>query len=327
MRIKKTVTTRKRRANQTNSKRSTGPRTTWGKSHSRFNAVKQGLFAAEVVIPYCDGDEPVRNFSILLDQLIKDLHPNGKFETVLVEKIAEALWGLRRATRAESGAVMIGIWDGPVVPPKGSCLDMLIRGVDWERRCLEDLTQARGEIQRTGTLPKKTYDWMDVLFRDRSNDQAPKRPDKPENVRVGEETDTAADEAEEVEPGTTSPGEDTKVTAAAETKADVHSNETGHRVVDDDFVRRLEAAIESLRYVIQLVEARVKERSGDLIKRSSIPPAEDMEKISRVRARKERSIDWALRTLFQLQKRNRKRRLADGHQPQIVTGKNSSPFA
>ena len=63
--IKKTVTPRKVAANQSNANGSTGPRTEWGKFNSRFNAVKDGLFAMEVVIPDCDGDDARRKFSEL----------------------------------------------------------------------------------------------------------------------------------------------------------------------------------------------------------------------------------------------------------------------
>ena len=318
MRIRKTVTPKKRKANQDNSKKSTGPWTTLGKSNSRFNAVKHGLFAAEVVIPYCDGDEAERNFSILLDDLIRELHPIGKFQTVLVERIAEALWGLRRATRAESGAVMVGIWDGPLVPPKDSFLEMLIRSVGPETLCLTRLTQAREQIRLTGALPTETYDWITKLFNDGSENTAPKKPDEVENVRIDHEAKTAADGAEEAKPGTTSPGNDTDVIAGAETNKVEDSDVTDDRIVDDDFVQRLNTKIESLCYSIQLINARIAERSGDLIKRSSIPPAEEIEKISRVRSRKEASIDWALRTLLRLQKRNRKLQLTDVDQTQIA---------
>ena len=65
---KKTLTQKALAANRLNAKRSTGPRTERGKNHSKFNAVKTGLFANHVVIPKCDGDpyeddDPEEQFS------------------------------------------------------------------------------------------------------------------------------------------------------------------------------------------------------------------------------------------------------------------------
>ena len=56
MRCTKTVTEKTLAANRLNAKRSTGPRTERGKNTSKFNAVKAGLFAKQVVIPLCDGE-------------------------------------------------------------------------------------------------------------------------------------------------------------------------------------------------------------------------------------------------------------------------------
>ena len=124
--IKKTVTPRKVAANQNNGKYSTGPRTEWGKSNSRFNAVKDGLFAAEVVIPDCDGDDSRRNFSELLQNLLQEFEPVGIFQTALVEKIAEGLWRLRRTTRVEYGATRLGgFWDRSHDLPEGSFIDKM----------------------------------------------------------------------------------------------------------------------------------------------------------------------------------------------------------
>jgi hypothetical protein len=258
--IKKTVTPRKVAANRNNAKRSTGPRTEWGKFNSRFNAVKDGLFAVEVVVPDCDGDDARRKFSELLQNLQQEFEPVGAFQTALVEKIAEGLWRLRRATRAEYGATRVGgLWDRSHDPPEGSFIDKLNRSVDLERLCIKALTEAREEIRRTGKLSKESYQKIRLLVEDQHCDR-------------GDNTNTET---------------------------------TSEPVIDDDFVQRVEKKTESLRSAVQQVDLRVAERLTDCIKQGALPPTEDSEKISRCRMRTEKEIDWALRTLFRLQKRGR----------------------
>jgi len=169
--IKRTVTKKKLAANQRNSKRSTGPRTEWGKSNSRFNAVKCGLFADEVVIPDCDGENASQNFSELLLDLQHEFEPLGRFENVLVETIAECFWRLRRTTRAENGSTRVeGFWDKSYEFPKGSFIDQLNRSVDLERLCLPALNEAREEIRRTGKLSARSYKKIRLLVEDHPSD-------------------------------------------------------------------------------------------------------------------------------------------------------------
>jgi hypothetical protein len=80
---------------------STGPRTAQGKAASRYNAIKHGFFARDVVNPCLDGHHRVAEFSQLLRDLIDDFQPQGVFETLLVEEIAACCWRLRRALRTE----------------------------------------------------------------------------------------------------------------------------------------------------------------------------------------------------------------------------------
>ena len=83
MRCMKTVTEKKLAANRLNAKRSTGPRTEIGKNTSRFNAVVLGLFAKEVVIPLCDGEEGEEQFARLLADLEQQFEPDGPTREVL----------------------------------------------------------------------------------------------------------------------------------------------------------------------------------------------------------------------------------------------------
>ena len=74
------------RANRRNAIRSTGPKTRIGKQAIRWNALKHGLLAREVVIGVGDGKENQREFQWLLEQLRTDLQPLGVLEEVLCKR-------------------------------------------------------------------------------------------------------------------------------------------------------------------------------------------------------------------------------------------------
>src|ERR1022692_3132186 len=105
MGCRKTVTELKRAANRRNAQRSTGPRTERGKDHSKFNAVRTGLFAKHVVIPLCDGEGSEEQFRALFVDLREEFQPEGPLEEFYVGEIAKSMWRFRRATYAEKGSV------------------------------------------------------------------------------------------------------------------------------------------------------------------------------------------------------------------------------
>src|SRR5208282_1554146 len=96
---------RKKQANRENAKHSTGPKTDIGKTWVRYNALKHGLYATDVVIQYGDGKESQEEFDILLQGLQRALEPQDVMQECLVRTIAEAEWRLRRAARAEVGEI------------------------------------------------------------------------------------------------------------------------------------------------------------------------------------------------------------------------------
>ena len=87
------------KANQANSKRSTGANTIEGKLVVAGNAVKHGLFAQRLILT----DENLDEYAQLIDGLISSLNPVGTLEQLLVEKIAT--WKQLRLTRAESASI------------------------------------------------------------------------------------------------------------------------------------------------------------------------------------------------------------------------------
>ena len=96
------MTTEKQiKANQANSKKSTGAITTNGKLAVAGNAVKHGLFAQRLILI----DENLDEYAQLIDGLLTSLNPVGTLEQLLVEKIAVATWKQLRLTRAESASI------------------------------------------------------------------------------------------------------------------------------------------------------------------------------------------------------------------------------
>jgi len=69
-------------------RRATVPRTELGKQRSSQNAIKHGIFSEATVLK----DESRAKYQALLRELWKTLLPEGKFEEILVEKLATILW-------------------------------------------------------------------------------------------------------------------------------------------------------------------------------------------------------------------------------------------
>ena len=83
------------KANRNNAKRSTGPART---DRTRFNGLKHGLRAEQVVLPGESQDE----FEAELKAWLDDWRPQSHTRAVLVERAAVASWRLRRAVRSEA---------------------------------------------------------------------------------------------------------------------------------------------------------------------------------------------------------------------------------
>src|SRR3954454_18204309 len=80
-------------ANQANAQRSTGPRTPEGKAISAVNNCRHGFNGAFTVLPWEDQSE----FEKLQTGLRDEHKPSGLTETILVDKMAQALWLTKRA--------------------------------------------------------------------------------------------------------------------------------------------------------------------------------------------------------------------------------------
>jgi hypothetical protein len=85
-------------ANRRNAQRSTGPRTTEGKTVSRLNACKHGLTAKVMVIPH----ECAADYHEIRAALIESYAPATSHELMLVDQIAAGYWRTIRARRFET---------------------------------------------------------------------------------------------------------------------------------------------------------------------------------------------------------------------------------
>jgi hypothetical protein len=80
-------------ANQANAQHSTGPRTPEGKAISARNNFQHGFTGAFTVLPW----ESQNEFDLLLGSLRDEHKPSGLTETILVDKMAQAIWLSKRA--------------------------------------------------------------------------------------------------------------------------------------------------------------------------------------------------------------------------------------
>jgi hypothetical protein len=86
-------------ANRRNAQKSTGAKTPEGKASVRFNAMKHGLLAQDVLLPGEDETALKELGKLLRDEL----QPVGGMENLLVDRIVDAYWRLRRLGRVEAG--------------------------------------------------------------------------------------------------------------------------------------------------------------------------------------------------------------------------------
>lgn len=85
-------------ANQTNALKSTGPKTEEGKAIASQNTLKHGLLSQDLIIR----DENQEELLSFRNQVYCTLQPHEALEELLVEKIINASWRLKRLTKAES---------------------------------------------------------------------------------------------------------------------------------------------------------------------------------------------------------------------------------
>ena len=81
-----------------------GPRSPAGKAAVSLNHVKHGLRAGAIVLPSEDLDE----WEAFHEDVLARFDAEGPVESALAARVAELLWRLRRAARAEEQSVSVG---------------------------------------------------------------------------------------------------------------------------------------------------------------------------------------------------------------------------
>ncbi len=168
--VEKTVSPRRIEANRRNALRSTGPKTPEGKRMVRWNALKHGLLAKEVVIGAGEGEESQAEFENLLAQLRAEWQPEGIREEMLVEKMAVSYWRHRRALRCEMGEIRKAVDTARyreyvrlveqvrsevrqlTMEDREHALRKTSRGIRYLLGVLEDVRQ---EVEEVGHLPRE----------------------------------------------------------------------------------------------------------------------------------------------------------------------------
>ena len=92
-------------ASRKNAKKSTGPRTTEGKTNSSKNALKHGLMAQDAVIP---GEDPAA-FDRHLTNVENTYLPRNYVEKQIVHQIADTMWRIKRLSRIETTVMSASI--------------------------------------------------------------------------------------------------------------------------------------------------------------------------------------------------------------------------
>src|SRR6266481_2073689 len=122
-------------ANRLNARKSTGPRTTNGKARVSANALKHGLTAHDIIMPY----EKAEDFESFRSGLFSSLEPQGELEETLAERIAVDAWRLRRIPILEAALyrrryqeVLVeqaqGVVRNYAEPPARGLLESLLEG-------------------------------------------------------------------------------------------------------------------------------------------------------------------------------------------------------
>src|SRR5208282_4225091 len=86
------------KSNLRNAQRSTGPKSEYGKSRARFNAVKHGITAKFAVLP----TEDQCAYDARRDGFMTDLKPRSEFEYYLIDRLVQESWISDRAQHAHT---------------------------------------------------------------------------------------------------------------------------------------------------------------------------------------------------------------------------------
>jgi hypothetical protein len=130
-----------RRANRANAQRSTGPRTDAGKARSSVNGLKHGLRANTLILPgESDADWRDHREGVLIA-----LGAKGTLETALADRVALALWRLRRVGPCDAATAARELPDDGRPSSEDNLLDKVIR---YEAHLSRQMLQALEALER-----------------------------------------------------------------------------------------------------------------------------------------------------------------------------------
>lgn len=164
-------------ANRENARKSTGPTTERGKSKSRLNALKLGIYATTPVLP----GEDEEAYQEIAKSNLEYFAPVGPVESVLVGQITTEQWRLERIQRAEN-ALLLRAREGQIAKFLRSLTakEMAHVTATYDDELRENLRQARHE--EAAAAPMEALQWaaLGVLSPPR---KVPKEPD--EDIKDG----------------------------------------------------------------------------------------------------------------------------------------------
>ena len=96
---------------------SIGPRTGGGKERVKYNAVRDGLSARNVLLP---GDDP-EEYQARVESVKEELGTRNRFEEELVERAVQASWVADRATRSETAWLTARMLTEPAGRRENAC--------------------------------------------------------------------------------------------------------------------------------------------------------------------------------------------------------------
>ena len=152
-------------------RQATGPRTELGKERSSRNAIKHGIFSKAILLK----GESRAEFDSLRTDLWEAVQPVGRFEELLVDKLASLSWRYRRFLLAETGEIRRQFleWSEDRIKEKDQIADSLrdeydlrsnLHDSDVLKRCLELLAELREGIKTTGFSQKRDTGILEKIY-------------------------------------------------------------------------------------------------------------------------------------------------------------------
>jgi hypothetical protein len=280
------VSPAKLEANRRNAREhATGPKTKRGKGVVRFNALKHGLLAREVVMRnplYEDGAE--------FDRLLKGLHqqyrPVGSLEELLVQELALGYWRKCRAVRAERGIleVELGELGSRVFPEDGDGSQSAKT-----EYLLDLITASQQELANGGSVSENLLKVLNLLGIPVPTTPVEKASEPEGDVEVKSKSERQTGSASD-------PESEAETEAETELAGDAGETYDVPKILSllDDEKLRQEAIFDAMAEVSeQRAEAR--------LAASSIPVGDSLDRLLRYEARMTRDIQSAMNRLERIQ--------------------------